>query len=268
MKKKIFYGFIVVVIIIQFFRIDKSNPEINKADDFIEIIKPPQEIATILQNTCYECHSNESKYPWYSNLAPVSWWVKHHIDEAREELNFSKWSTYTPKKKDHKLEELAEEVEEGEMPLTEYTWTHAEAKLTEEQRKQLVDWFKATREEAKTKKEEKILELDNGEKWVANTETTAGIERMLAIITQEIEEGRISHYAAMGGGLNLEMKTIFNECTMEGEAHEMLHLYLIPMVKMFRNLEEVEAEDEALILQKDILKYLNNYNEYFTSETE
>ena len=104
MKKKILYGLIIILIIIQFFRIDKTNPVVNSADDFIELTNPPKEIATILVSSCYDCHSNESTYPWYSNVAPVSWWVKHHINEAREELNFSKWSTYNTKKKDHKLE--------------------------------------------------------------------------------------------------------------------------------------------------------------------
>jgi hypothetical protein len=266
MKKKILYTLLIVFVILQFAQIDKTNPEINKADDFIEINNPPEEIATIIKTSCYDCHSYESTYPWYTSVAPISWWVKHHIDEAREELNFSKWSTLTAKKKDHKLEELAEEVEEGEMPLTSYTLIHGEAKLSAEQKTLLVDWFKTIRKAAKEKKTKKVLHLNNGEKWEANIETSAGIERMLTIINKEVEEGRLSYYAAMGESLNLEMKTIFDECTMDGEAHEQLHLYLLPMVKLFRSLEDIETEDEALILQKDILKHLNKYSDYFTAE--
>ena len=103
MKKKILIGLVIVFVIIQFFRIDKTNPTINKADDFISITNPPLEIASMLKASCYDCHSNETKYPWYSSISPVSWWVKHHVDEGRDELNFSKWSTFSEKKKDHKL---------------------------------------------------------------------------------------------------------------------------------------------------------------------
>jgi hypothetical protein len=143
---------------------------------------------------------------------------------------------------------------------------HGEAKLSAEQKTLLVDWFKTIRKAAKEKKTKKVLHLNNGEKWEANIETSAGIERMLTIINKEVEEGRLSYYAAMGESLNLEMKTIFDECTMDGEAHEQLHLYLLPMVKLFRSLEDIETEDEALILQKDILKHLNKYSDYFTAE--
>ncbi len=265
MKKKILYGLLVILIIIQFFRIDKTNPAIKIENDFIEINNPPEEIASILKTSCYDCHSNESTYPWYSNIAPVSWWVKDHINEAREELNFSEWGTFTAKRKDHKLEEMVEEVEEGEMPLNEYTWTHSEAKLTAEQKTLLMDWVKEVRETAKNKKDKKILHLNNGEKWGANIETTAGIERMLSIINEEIEDGRISLYAAMGQRLSIEMETIFAECTMEGDAHDQLHLYLIPLVEIVRDMEDVEKEDTAMILQKDILKHLNKYADFFES---
>ena len=145
MKKKIIYGLMAIIVIIQFFRIDKVNPEFNIAEDFIEITTPPQEITATLKAACYDCHSNQTNYPWYSNVAPISWWVKNHIDEGRDELNFSKWGKYKAKKQDHKLEECIELVEEGEMPLNEYTWTHAEAKLTPEQKEQLMNWFKTTR---------------------------------------------------------------------------------------------------------------------------
>ena len=145
MKKKIGYGLLLIIIVIQFFRIDKTNPEVSLENDFIALTAPPEEISVILKSTCYDCHSNETNYPWYSNVAPISWWVKDHIDEGREELNFSKWGTFKAKRKDHKLEEAVEMLEDGEMPLDEYTWTHSEANLTSKQKEQLIDWFKTTR---------------------------------------------------------------------------------------------------------------------------
>ena len=143
MKKKIALGFIALLVIIQFFRIDKTNPAIIQENDFISITNPPENIKQLLKTSCYDCHSNESTYPWYTNIAPISWWVKQHINEAREELNFSEWGTFTEKRKKHKLEECFEMVEEGEMPLKSYLIVHDEAKLTTEQKNELVVWFKA-----------------------------------------------------------------------------------------------------------------------------
>jgi hypothetical protein len=263
MKKKILYGLLAIFIIIQFFRIDKTNPTINLADDFIEISNPPQEIATMIKSSCYDCHSNESNYPWYSNIAPVSWWVKHHIDEAREELNFSKWSTYDAKKKDHKLEEMAEEVEEGEMPLKPYPLTHPEAQLTAEQKEQLEGWFKKIRTEAKEKKNKHKLQLNDGEKWEADEATNNAIKEMLEIANKQVETGNISLYQEMGKNLSNEMQGLFKVCTMKGAAHDQLHNFILPLVKKFRDLEKVEDENKALLQQEKTLKYLNKYKVYF-----
>jgi len=258
MKKKILYTLFIIILIIQFFRIDKINPIVNLDDDFITLTEPPKEITTILKASCYDCHSNESTYPWYSNIAPVSWWIKDHIDEGRKELNFSKWSTYNLKKKDHKLEEMIEEVDEGEMPLSPYPLTHPEAQLNEIQKETLLNWLKKTRTELNKPKNEKKLHLNNGENWSANPETTAGIKRMLLIIN----DTNIGH-ATMGMNLNLEMKTIFAECTMKGQAHDQLHLYLIPLVKLFRKLKEETNPEQAAIKQLEIKQYLNTYHTYF-----
>ena len=96
----------------------------------------------MLKTSCYDCHSSESKYPWYSNVAPVSWWVKDHINEGREELNFSEWGTFSDKRKAKKIHEVLEEVEEGEMPMTPYLIIHTDAKLSPEQTENFMSWFK------------------------------------------------------------------------------------------------------------------------------
>ncbi|MDA0193761.1 MAG: heme-binding domain-containing protein [Bacteroidetes bacterium] len=143
MKKKIVIGTVALFLFLQIFQIDKINLPIDSSKDFIEITNPPDQIRDILKTACYDCHSHETKYPWYSNIAPVSWWVKDHINDAREELNFSEWGTYDLKKSNHKLDEMAEEVEEEGMPLTSYTLAHSEARLTGGQRKALVSWAKS-----------------------------------------------------------------------------------------------------------------------------
>jgi len=141
-RKTILSILLGIFIIMQFFRIDKTNPPVNKALDFIEIHQPSKEIAGMLKDACYDCHSHEVKYPWYTNVTPVSWWVKGHIDEGLAELNFSEWGNYDAGKAKHKLEESYEKVEKKEMPLTPYLIAHSEARLTTEQRAELVAYFK------------------------------------------------------------------------------------------------------------------------------
>ncbi len=140
--KKILIVLFVAFIIIQFFPIDKTNPPTNEGMDFLKIKKTPEPIAKIIRNSCYDCHSNETKYPFYSNIQPVAWLLKNHIDEGRKELNFSTFATYEPKRQVHKLEEAAEYVEQKKMPLESYTLGHQDAKLTDEQRRQLTDYFR------------------------------------------------------------------------------------------------------------------------------
>lgn len=143
--KKILLGILIVVIAIQFFPIDKTNPPVRQEDDFIQLTDPPEQIAAILRNSCYDCHSNETVYPWYTSVAPISWWIREHIDHGREEMNFSTWGEYDAEKKDHKLEEAVEMVEESEMPLPSYLWVHRSADLDEQQRKELAEWFSSIR---------------------------------------------------------------------------------------------------------------------------
>ena len=143
--KKILIGLLVVFIAIQFYRPEKNISKENDIAAFMQETNPPEEVRTILKTTCFDCHSNNTDYPWYDNIAPVSFWLADHIEEGKSELNFSEWATYSDKKKDHKLEELYEETEKRSMPLKEYTWTHEEARLTQAQIDAVVKWAKDTR---------------------------------------------------------------------------------------------------------------------------
>lgn len=143
-KKKIVVAIILIISIIQFIPLSRENSAINLEKDFIAIVKPSSEIETMIRTSCYDCHSNETKYPWYTNVAPMSWWINHHIEEGKEHLNFSSWGDYSEKKRIHKLDECIELIEEEEMPLHSYTWIyHKEADLTQEQRETLINWFKS-----------------------------------------------------------------------------------------------------------------------------
>ncbi|WP_422860218.1 heme-binding domain-containing protein [Flagellimonas sp. S174] len=138
--KKIGIVLLVVLIGMQFYRPEKNLSEGDYVAAFEKETQPSPEVQKILETTCYDCHSAHTKYPWYSNIAPISYWMDGHIEEGKEHLDFSEWPNLTAKKKDHKLDEFIEYVENGEMPLKEYTWTHKDARLTEDQRKMLMDW--------------------------------------------------------------------------------------------------------------------------------
>ena len=140
--KKIGWSLLIILIIAQFFQPEKYEGELSSLDSFINETNPNEEVKIILKESCNDCHSDFTKYPWYSNITPVNYWLKNHIDHGKGHLNFSKWNEYSVGKKAHKFEEVAEMVEAGSMPLNSYTWAHSEARLTDEQRKAIIEWAK------------------------------------------------------------------------------------------------------------------------------
>lgn len=147
--KKLLVVLLVVFVIIQFFRIDQTNPPINKGMDFLVIKNTPESTAQLIKTSCYDCHSNESKYPWYTNIQPLGWFLKDHIEEGRKKLNFSTFATYDVKRQAHKLFEAAHEVETDEMPLESYRLGHADANLTDEEKVILVNYFREVEAETR-----------------------------------------------------------------------------------------------------------------------
>ncbi len=143
MKRKVLLGILIVFIVIQFIPVDFTNPPVDEQLDIIYITQPSDEIANMLRTSCYDCHSNETKLPWYAKLAPVNFWMKGHIKEGREHVNFSEWGNYLPEQTKLKANECAEEVHEGDMPMMPYTWTHKDAKLSKEQKEELDGYFKS-----------------------------------------------------------------------------------------------------------------------------
>lgn len=141
--KTILLALLALLILIQFFQIDKTAPESDPAMDFISIENPPPDVAELLKTVCYDCHSYKTIHPWYTNVQPIAWWINGHIKGARQHLNYSLWGEYEAKKRAHKMEEMVDEVKAGDMPLKSYTWIHEEARLTEVQRQKLVAWFES-----------------------------------------------------------------------------------------------------------------------------
>ena len=142
LKKRGAFFLIALILVIQLFRIEKEVVTFPKDKDFLVSKSTPENTAILIKNSCYDCHSNTTNYPWYSNVAPISWWIKNHVEEGKEHLNFSIWTDYTEKKRAHKLEECVEVLEEQEMPLKTYTLIHYDAKLSSEDNTLLINYFK------------------------------------------------------------------------------------------------------------------------------
>lgn len=100
----------------------------------------PADVENILQPACYDCHSNQTRYPWYADVQPVATWLAWHVNDGKKHLNFSEFTNRRVAVQNHKFEEIIENVKEGEMPLNSYTWTHKDAVLSDEQRKILTAW--------------------------------------------------------------------------------------------------------------------------------
>ncbi len=133
-------GVAVVLAGIQLVPVDRANPP---ADGPMAL--PAGEAGRILEAACMDCHSHETVWPWYARVAPAKFLLANHVNEGRRALNFSTWGQRTPDRQDHKLEEIVEMVESGEMPEGSYTWMHPEARLTDAERQVLVEWAEAER---------------------------------------------------------------------------------------------------------------------------
>ena len=133
--KLLISGVLVMFAVIQLITVEHSNPPIES-----EISAAP-EVRAILQKACYDCHSNETKWIWYSKVAPVSWLIAYDVNEGRKELNFSTWGNYNPQQQAKKLKESWEEIVENEMPPWSYLLTHRSAALSAEEREILHKWI-------------------------------------------------------------------------------------------------------------------------------
>lgn len=139
--KRIGLLLLLVAIAIQFVPVNRTNPAVDPNQDYLKVSAAPAEVARLLKASCYDCHSNESKYPWYAYVAPVSFLTQNHIQEGRSKVNFSTWGTSSAHDQSEALEEIPETIAEGEMPLWDYNLMHPEARLSEAEKQTLIDWF-------------------------------------------------------------------------------------------------------------------------------
>jgi heme-binding protein len=134
---------VVVLIGLQFVRPARINPAVDQSQTIYARLQVTPQVAAILDRSCQDCHSNTTRWPWYSNVAPVSWFVIDHVNHARSHMNLSEWGKLDNRQASKKLEEICEEVQDGAMPLPSYTWIHRSAKLSPEDIKTLCEWTAA-----------------------------------------------------------------------------------------------------------------------------
>jgi Haem-binding domain len=140
---------LLVFIVIQFIRPAKNKADGISANDITNAYDVPKDVQTILKTSCYDCHSNNTVYPWYANIQPAAWWLDDHIQEGKRELNFSEFASYRIGRKYRKLDEINSEVKHDEMPLNSYLWIHKNAKLDDKQKLILANWVTSVRDTIK-----------------------------------------------------------------------------------------------------------------------
>jgi hypothetical protein len=140
LAKTILTVIVIAFVAIQFIRPDRNINSQLSASDISGVLSMPDSVKVILQNACYDCHSNNTKYPWYVNIQPAGWWMAGHISDAKGDLNFSEFGGYEQRRQLSKLEGVAAVVEEDIMPLRSYKMMHKSARLSTDEKNLLINW--------------------------------------------------------------------------------------------------------------------------------
>ena len=133
-------GLAAGLVLIQFFQPEKNSSPVDPSEDFLTLASPPGTVAELIKGSCYDCHSNQTVYPWYSKVAPVSWYLQKHIKEGKADLNASEYGSLDKADKIEFLVDICEVVEAGKMPLPSFTLIHKEARLSEEDKEAICLW--------------------------------------------------------------------------------------------------------------------------------
>lgn len=138
--KKISLVLLIVFAGIQFIATSYNQSEGVLETDFFKTFDAPRDIQNLFETSCYDCHSNNTKYPWYNKIQPLSWILEGHIKEGKEELNFSEFGAYSKRKQKSKLKSMISQIEDDEMPLLSYTIIHWKATLSEKDKTIIINW--------------------------------------------------------------------------------------------------------------------------------
>ena len=151
MLRKIMIILLVILILIQFFHPKKNISTDPTPNDIAQHFTVPTDVQDVLKKSCYDCHSNNTSYPWYNNIQPVAWWLQNHIKGGKHELNFNEFASYAPKKQYKKLKSIIDSQKEGWMPLDSYLWIHKDAILSQDQKDHLIKWADSLSRDIKSK---------------------------------------------------------------------------------------------------------------------
>ncbi|MCA0957478.1 heme-binding domain-containing protein [Muricauda ruestringensis] len=145
---------IALILLVGFVGIQIVPTDFNQSDtvpktDFLLVNNTSENISTLLQESCYDCHSNNTRYPWYNKVQPVAWFLENHIKDGKEELNFNEWDTYTNRRKNSKLKSIISQIKDDEMPLASYTLIHKDAELSKPEKTLIIDYINNLKEKLK-----------------------------------------------------------------------------------------------------------------------
>jgi len=143
---KVGLGVLVLLLAIQMIPVSPSNPPVEPARTIYSIQAVPEPVKEVFSQSCNNCHSDETEWPWYSHIAPMSWLISRDVRRARGVINLSQWGTYSVKQRQEKLEDICEQLANGEMPERRYLLFHHDARVTQSQRKVVCDWTDDARE--------------------------------------------------------------------------------------------------------------------------
>ena len=138
--KRIFILLLITFIVIQFFHPEKNISAAPPAHHISKKFPVPDDVAQILSNSCYDCHSNNTRYPWYFNIQPVAWWMADHVQEGKKHLNYDEYASYRLRRQYGKFDDTIDMIKDDEMPLPSYLWEHRDARLSPEQKEKLIAW--------------------------------------------------------------------------------------------------------------------------------
>lgn len=147
--KRILIILLIIFVLIQFIRPEKNKSQGISPNDISTIYPVPDSIQSILKVACYDCHSNNTRYPWYAEIQPVGWWLNNHIVDGKKDLNFSEFTKYRIRKQYVKFEQIIKLVKGNAMPLASYTWIHKDAVLSDRQKHAIIEWCTSIRDSIK-----------------------------------------------------------------------------------------------------------------------
>lgn len=136
---------LIIIIVIQLIQPTRNISRNSESHDIGRVYTVPANVNRILVEKCYDCHSNNTRYPWYFNVQPIGWWLAAHVHDGKEHLNFSEFEKYDAEERADQFEEIVEVVEERSMPIKTYVWLHPDAELTDDDESTLRAWIQGIR---------------------------------------------------------------------------------------------------------------------------